>query len=346
MIFDDHDIRDDWNTSHDVAARRWRPPRGGTAGSSPGWRRTGSTSTSATCRPPSAPTDEIWRGSRRTTGDDELDLDRRARRVRRPRRPGAGDLPLELRARLRRPGPARGRRLPRGAGAGARPALDARRRRDGLARRADARRRRPPARSAPRCRSCSPAGLHHLEAFSEALAARRAGAERGAQGGERIRQAVRPRALGAPSRTASRRSPRWRWRWPRGEARPARRRRVTFLSGDVHHSYVCEARPGDGVPRRRCRAGSSRRSARRSATRSRATCASRRRCSSYGVAGPIGPRLAPVGEGARPRRSRGSYVKGPWFDNNLAFLEVAERGAADVVGHAARSSTATTSGRG
>ena len=47
MIFDDHDIRDDWNTSQD-----WKDEMEATAwwhaGSSPAWRRTGSTSTSAT----------------------------------------------------------------------------------------------------------------------------------------------------------------------------------------------------------------------------------------------------------------------------------------------------------
>ena len=47
MIFDDHDIRDDWNTSQE-----WKDEMeatsGGTGASSPAWRRTGSTSTSAT----------------------------------------------------------------------------------------------------------------------------------------------------------------------------------------------------------------------------------------------------------------------------------------------------------
>ncbi len=54
MIFDDHDVRDDWNTSY-AWRRRWRRPTGGTGGSWPAWRRTGSTSTSATSRPSSAP---------------------------------------------------------------------------------------------------------------------------------------------------------------------------------------------------------------------------------------------------------------------------------------------------
>ena len=57
---------------------------------------------------------------------------------------GARHLSLELLARLRHPGPARGGRLARRAGAAARPPVDARRGGAGVARRADARRRRPP----------------------------------------------------------------------------------------------------------------------------------------------------------------------------------------------------------
>ena len=51
MIFDDHDIRDDWNTSWTWQRGDRTARRGGTSGSSAGWRRTGSTSTSATSRP-------------------------------------------------------------------------------------------------------------------------------------------------------------------------------------------------------------------------------------------------------------------------------------------------------
>lgn len=47
MIFDDHDIRDDWNASLSWK-RRWKPPHGGTAGLSRGWPPTGSTSIWAT----------------------------------------------------------------------------------------------------------------------------------------------------------------------------------------------------------------------------------------------------------------------------------------------------------
>ena len=55
MIFDDHDVRDDWNTSHVLAAGDAGAPTGGRNASSAACRRTGCTSTSATCRPPTSP---------------------------------------------------------------------------------------------------------------------------------------------------------------------------------------------------------------------------------------------------------------------------------------------------
>ena len=50
MIFDDHDMIDDWNISAAWVERHPQRSRGGTSTSSAGWCRTGSTSTSATCR--------------------------------------------------------------------------------------------------------------------------------------------------------------------------------------------------------------------------------------------------------------------------------------------------------
>ena len=63
MIFDDHDVRDDWNTSARGGARCSRPP-GGRSGSSAACRRTGSTSTSATSRRPTSPTSSTSRCGR------------------------------------------------------------------------------------------------------------------------------------------------------------------------------------------------------------------------------------------------------------------------------------------
>ena len=51
MIFDDHDLRDDWNTSRLLAPRDAGARRGGRSASSAASRRTGSTSTWATSRP-------------------------------------------------------------------------------------------------------------------------------------------------------------------------------------------------------------------------------------------------------------------------------------------------------
>jgi hypothetical protein len=101
---------------------------------------------------------------------------------------------------------------------------------------------------------------------------------------------------------------------------------VTFLSGDVHHSYVSEARL-------------SRRTAQRSpALQSRliqAVCSPIRNplprsmrfataVLSYGVAGPLG-RLASRSAKVPTSPITWKYAKGPWFDNNLAFLELAPR---------------------
>ena len=99
MIFDDHDVRDDWNTSLRVEAGDRedrlvaRPHRVRAR------RPTGSTSTSATSPRRSARDDEMWQQVASHEGDDELDLteplDGMAERV--DQEPG--QLPVELRAR-------------------------------------------------------------------------------------------------------------------------------------------------------------------------------------------------------------------------------------------------------
>ena len=55
MIFDDHDVRDDWNTSAVWRGADGARSRGGASGSGRRWRRTGSTSTWATSPPRSSP---------------------------------------------------------------------------------------------------------------------------------------------------------------------------------------------------------------------------------------------------------------------------------------------------
>src|SRR6478735_1092031 len=166
-------------------------------------------------------------------------------------------------------------------------------------------------------------GLHYVEAFSEALAGGSWGL-RGAKAGEKIRkgadlehwaafqdgfQKVAAMALSVG-------------RGERGRA-PAT---VTFLSGDVHHSYVSEA-----FPTRRAMRGKRQLQSRIV----QAVCSPIRNplarkwrfataFLSYGVAGPIGHVVA---RSAKVPNAPLTWklVKGPWFDNNLATLEVTER---------------------
>ena len=159
-------------------------------------------------------------------------------------------------------------------------------------------------------------GLHHLEAFSEALAAGAWG-DRGARMGEKLRQVVDLEHWGAfqssfqdvaaqVMEVAA---------GERGRAPST----ITFLSGDVHHSYVSEARPVD--------AGRALQS-----TILQAVCSPIRNplsrnmrfataVLSYGVAGPIG-RLASKSTRVPDAPLSWRYAEGPWFDNNLACLQV------------------------
>ena len=160
-------------------------------------------------------------------------------------------------------------------------------------------------------------GLHHLEAFSEALA-KGAWGERGGRWGERLRQLVDLEHWGAfqssfqsvagqAMEVAS---------GKRGRAPST----VTFLSGDVHHSYVSEARPADPHVALR-------------STMLQAVCSPIRNplsrnmrfataVLSYGVAGPVG-RLASRSTRVPDAPLTWRYAEGPWFDNNLAFLQLA-----------------------
>jgi hypothetical protein len=94
---------------------------------------------------------------------------------------------------------------------------------------------------------------------------------------------------------------------------------VTFLSGDVHHSYVSEASPADDARNVR-------------STILQAVCSPIRNplsrnmrfataVLSYGVAGPVG-RLASKSARVPDAPLDWHYAEGPWFDNNLAFLRL------------------------
>ena len=237
MIFDDHDVRDDWNTSYawkqDIEQTSWWHERI-VSGLASYW----------VLPAPREPLARRARGRRRLAArrpaddgdDDELDLTQRARRPGRARRPAPDDLPVELRPRLRRR-PARGRRLPRRAGARARPALAARRRRARLARR----QMRGDVKhlfvgtSLPFLLPTGPA----LPGGVERGGRQRRLGQRGPRRTARSCAAPWTSSTGARSSTPS--TP-WR-RWPRRSRTAAgarRRETVTFLSGDVHHSYVSE----------------------------------------------------------------------------------------------------------
>ncbi len=163
-------------------------------------------------------------------------------------------------------------------------------------------------------------GLHHVEAFGEALAGGAWGG-RAASAGERLRQAVDLEHWAAFQRSfsdvvdltidvAA---------GERGRAPTS----VTFLSGDVHHSYISEAR----LSRQAARSGRALRSAVLQAVCSpiRNPLSPRVRFAtavlSYGIAGPVG-RLLSRSTKVPDSVLRWTYAEGPWFDNNLACLEL------------------------
>lgn len=160
-------------------------------------------------------------------------------------------------------------------------------------------------------------GLHHLEAFSEALA-QGAWGDRGGRMGEKLRQLVDLEHWGA-FQASFQEVARQVMEVAAGE-RGRAPSTVTFLSGDVHHSYVSEAHPTHGGPVLR-------------STILQAVCSPMRNplsrnmrfataVLSYGVAGPMG-RLASKSARVPDAPLRWTYAEGPWFDNNLAFLRLA-----------------------
>jgi phosphodiesterase/alkaline phosphatase D-like protein len=167
-------------------------------------------------------------------------------------------------------------------------------------------------------------GLHYAEAFDEALC-QGAWGRRGSRVGEKLRQALDLEHWAA-WQDGFQRVARMTLAVARGE-RGRAPAAVTFLSGDVHHSYVSEARPSREERRRG------------GATRSRilqAVCSPVRNpmprrmrflvaVLAYGVAGPVGHLVARSAK-VPDAPLRWKMRRGPWFDNNLATLEVTDRG--------------------
>jgi PhoD-like phosphatase len=163
------------------------------------------------------------------------------------------------------------------------------------------------------------AGLHHVEAFNEAMAERAWGTRFGHLG-EKIRRTVDLEHWAA-FQDAFRRTCAMVAEVARGERGPAPRT-IAFLGGDVHHSYLSEAWPRGGPP-----------------FRSRvvqAVCSPIRNplpsamrfltaFSSYGLAGPIGRVVARSAKISDPPW-HWRYLGRPWFHNNLATLEVVPEG--------------------
>jgi hypothetical protein len=160
-----------------------------------------------------------------------------------------------------------------------------------------------------------PMGLHYVESWDEAIS-EGAWGKLPARAGEKLRQALDLEHWGAfqhsfrdlaalVTEVADGR------RGPAPET-------VTFLSGDVHYSYVSEVERASGS--RIVQAVSS--PIRNPLPRLMRSFAA---VMSYGLAAPVGFLVARSAKVPDPP-FRWTGIKGPWFDNNLAFLEAAPEG--------------------
>ncbi|MET4096317.1 alkaline phosphatase D family protein [Arthrobacter sp. UYCu712] len=160
-----------------------------------------------------------------------------------------------------------------------------------------------------------PMGLHHVESWNEAVS-EGAWGNLAARAGEKLRRAVDLEHWGAFQKSfqdvAAMAS-----EVADGKRGPAPET-VIFLSGDVHFSYVSEVERSSG------------------SRIVQAVCSPIRNplprlmrfvtaILSYGLAEPVGALVARSAKVPDPP-FRWSGIKGPWFDNNLACLEVAPHG--------------------
>lgn len=160
-----------------------------------------------------------------------------------------------------------------------------------------------------------PMGLHHLEAWDEAVS-EGAWGRLPARVGEKLRQAVDLEHWGA-FQNSFRRMAAMAAEVAEGTRGPAPET-VTFLSGDVHFSYVSEVERSSGSRILQAVCSPIRNPLPRLMRSFGAVM-------SYGLAAPIGALAARSAKVPDPP-FRWSGIKGPWFDNNLACLEVVPEG--------------------
>ncbi|AXJ11233.1 alkaline phosphatase D family protein [Arthrobacter sp. PM3] len=160
-----------------------------------------------------------------------------------------------------------------------------------------------------------PMGLHYVESWDEAIS-EGAWGKLAAGAGEKLRQALDLEHWGA-FQNSFRDMAALVTEVADGRRGPAPDT-VTFLSGDVHYSFVSEVERSSGS--RIVQAVSS--PIRNPLPRLMRSFAA---VMSYGLAAPVGVLVARSAKVPDPP-FRWTGIKGPWFDNNLAFLEAAPEG--------------------
>ncbi|WP_411722051.1 alkaline phosphatase D family protein [Mycetocola sp.] len=160
-----------------------------------------------------------------------------------------------------------------------------------------------------------PMGLHHVESWSEALA-QGAWGKRAALAGEKLRQTADLEHWAA-FQDSFRKVAAMVSEVADGERGPAPAT-IAFLSGDVHFSYVSEIvrSSGSRIVQVVCSP------IRNPLTRLKRFFVA---ITSYGLAAPVGALVARSAKVPDPP-FRWAGVKGPWFDNNLACLEATPEG--------------------
>ncbi|WP_104060243.1 alkaline phosphatase D family protein [Arthrobacter sp. 4R501] len=160
-----------------------------------------------------------------------------------------------------------------------------------------------------------PMGLHHVESWNEAVS-EGAWGKRAARVGEKLRQAVDLEHWGAFQKSFQEVAV------MTAEVADGKRgpspETVTFLSGDVHFSYVAEVKRSSGSRILQAVCSPIRNPLPRLMRYFGAAMA-------YGLAAPIGALVARSARVPDPP-FRWTRVEGPWFNNNLASLEIVPEG--------------------